>query len=144
MRRLNVAAIVLAMGIAGCADAVPYRTSLDELPLPLTWELVNERTETARGFCFNCPSVARYYVASGELPDLLHDAERAVRAAGYPDVFVSDDKCDRNSNGALCSITARNAGILLLVALYPPGDDVDHLGVSRSDKATIRLIAQSS
>ena len=94
-------------------------------------------------FCINCPHVDRYYVASGELPDLLDDARRATAAAGYADVIVSDAECDRNGNGALCSITARSPDILLLINVYAPGDDVDHLGVSRANQATLRFSTQA-
>lgn len=141
---LKAAVLAVAVLVAGCDNAERYEAALHALSLPSSWELVNEHVVSATAFCMNCPRVYQYYAASGDLPTLLQEAAGAVRAAGYPDVTVSDPKCDRNSNDALCSLSARSPSVLLIVNVYPPGFDVDHLGLSQPGEATIRFEAQTS
>jgi hypothetical protein len=140
----QAAFLAVAVILAGCGNADQYQAALRALSLPSSWELVNEYAVSATAFCMNCPRAFQYYVASEDLPTVLEQATGAVRAAGYLDVTVSNPKCDLNSNDALCSIAARSDSILLLVAVYPPGFDVDQLGLSEPGKATVRFEALSS
>lgn len=142
VERLGVVGF-LVLAVAACGSTEPYRKALADVPLPEGWELLHERVGTGMSFCLNCAYAFRYYTAPGNLPDLLAVAADATRAAGYSDVFVADPDCDANTNGARCSITARSDEVLLLVGVYPPGDDVDHLGLARADQATVRFSAQA-
>jgi hypothetical protein len=142
LERLGVVGL-LVVALAACGSTEPYRKALGELALPDSWELLHERAGAGMSFCLNCAYAFRYYTAPGDLPDLLAVAEEAIRAAGYSDVFVASPLCDRNTNGALCSITARSDEVLLIVGVYPPGDDVDHLGLARADQAVVRFNAQA-
>jgi hypothetical protein len=130
--------------VGACSNAQPYQAAIDALALPASWEAVKTVVAPGRDFCVTCPSVSRYYVAAGEMPDVLKEAEQAIRQAGYTDVQTSDPNCDRNSNGAVCSITARNGQVLLITALYRPGDDVDGLGLARAGVPLIRITAQGA
>lgn len=139
-----VLAVLLGLFVAGCADARPYVEAVDALSLPATWEVVKTDIGSGMGFCATCPHVSRYYLAPGEMPDVLGEIERAVREAGYRDVQTSDPECDRNGNGSLCSVTARNDRVLIIAGVYRPGDDVDHLGLSKADTPMVRITAQAS
>jgi hypothetical protein len=134
--------LAIALLIGGCSDARPYEAAVDALAVPRTWETVKTVVGSGMGFCLTCPHVNRYYLAPGEMPTVLDEAEQVIREAGYLDVHTSDPQCDRNSNGALCSITARSDRVLLLVNVYRPGDDVDRLGLSRGGVPMIRVTAQ--
>jgi hypothetical protein len=130
--------------VVACSDARPYVAAVDALSLPATWEVVKTDVASGMGFCANCPHVTRYYLAPGEMPALLVQIEQVIRQAGYTDVRASDPAFDRNGNGALCTVTSRNERFLLIAGVYRPGDDVDHLGLSRADIPMVRITAQAS
>jgi hypothetical protein len=136
--------VAAALLVVACSDTRPYVAAVDALPLPATWEVVKTDVGLGISFCVNCPHVSRYYLASGDMPAVLKQIEQAIREAGYTDVQTSDPACDRNGNGALCSITARNGRFLLIAAVYRPGDDVDHLGLSRAGIPMVRITAQAA
>jgi hypothetical protein len=140
--RIGLQVIALVFLLGGCSDSRPYEAALDGLAVPPTWEAVKTVIAPSTDFCMTCAQVSRYYLAEGELPNVFAQAEQAIRAAGYSDVHPSDPNCDRNSNAALCSISARSETVLLIAALYRPGDDVDRLGLARADRPLIRITAK--
>jgi hypothetical protein len=142
IRRRLIWLVAVLVLVGACSDAQPYEAALDALAVPPSWELVKTVVAPSTDFCATCPRVSRYYLAAGEMPAVLDEAEQAIREAGYSDVQTSDPNCDRNSNGAVCSITARSEQILLIAALYRPGDDVDRLGLARAGVPMIRITAQ--
>jgi hypothetical protein len=138
-RGLILAVVVL---VGACSDTGPYQAAIDALPVPPTWEVQKTVAGLGMSFCLNCPHVERYFLSEGAMPAVLKEAEQAIHEAGYTDVETSDPNCDRNTNGALCSITARSDQVLMLVNVYRPGDDVDHLGLARAGIPMVRISAQ--
>lgn len=142
-RRRAIWLLAVLLVLVGCSDARQYEAALDALAFPPSWEIAKTVVAPSTDFCASCPRVSRYYLAEGEMPAVLKQAEESVHQAGYTDVQTSDPNCDRNSNGAVCSITARSDRVLLIVAVYRPGDDVDGLGLARDAISLIRITAQS-
>src|SRR6185369_6594510 len=90
----------------------------------------------------NCPSITRYYVTSGPLPDLMKLANDAAAANGFDDIVISDPVCDSATStiAPACFMTAKKSDMALEVTVYRPGVDVDGLGISVPDHATVRMI----
>jgi hypothetical protein len=143
IQRSGVWLLVTILLIGACSNARPYEAALDALNVPPTWEVAKTVVAPSTDFCATCPTVSRYYLAEGELPVVLKQAEETIRQAGYTDVDTFDPNCDRISNGAVCSITARSDQVLLIAALYRSGDDVDGLGLARGGSPLVRITAQS-
>lgn len=142
--RLKNCLLLVAVVVGACSDGRPYVAALDSLAIPPTWEVAKTVVGSGMSFCATCPHVSRYYLGSGEMPIVLIEAEQAIREAGYTDVQTFNPNCDANTNGALCSITARSDQVLLIAGVYAPGDDVDHLGLARAGVPMVRITAQST
>jgi hypothetical protein len=142
LARRAVAVVLLAATATGCADVQPYVAALDALPLPSSFEAVKTVTEVGIDICATCRQAHRYYVASGELTDLLDVLKQAIAQAGYTSLQVGAPTCDLNDNtGLACTVGAKKDGIHLLANVYRSGSDVDSLGLSQPGKSTIRITA---
>jgi hypothetical protein len=139
-RRSVLLIAVVALGLAGCRDTKPYTEALDSLALPASWEVVKTLTQPSTDVCVNCPQVLRYYVATGELTDLLEELKAAVTNAGFASLQIGSPTCELNDNtGLACTVTATKNDIRLLGIVYRPGSDVDSLGLSQPGKSTLRI-----
>jgi len=146
MRHLAVALAVLLMG-CGAQDPAPYLATLDGLSLPPSWEVASTEVESQDGSngCIeavnlHCPSVTRYLLVSGELTDVLDQVKAALGEGSFRDIEVHSPACDSTLSGPRCSMTGTKEGMVIQVNIYPPGEDVDQLGLSRLDLAMVRLI----
>jgi hypothetical protein len=150
MRGIGVLLIVLTLLASGCGgDATPFQAAIDDLPLPSSWQVANTAVKGGSNGCIQianpyCPSVTRYYTVSGKLPDMFQEAKSAIVAAGFGHVEELFPNCDLNTNGALCSINATKGDLRMEVNLYPPGDDVDSLGISVTDQPTVRITVRTA
>ena len=147
---VGLAVVVLLLPsvlLLGCGrDPMPYRAAIDTLSLPATWQVAKTVDKGGSSPCVSlgdayCPSAWRYYVPAGALPDLFQEAKKAAVDAGFTDLFEGHPNCDLNTNGAVCVITATKGDIRLEINLYPPGKDVDSLGLSLPDRPTVRIVA---
>jgi len=149
MKRGIVAAAIATLAFAcGGRDVAPFAAALDALPLPSTWRIAQTITESQDGAegCIEmvnakCPSVTRYFVVTGGLTDLLMEAKRAAAAGGFTNIEVTHPDCDVISSGPPCSLVATNDEMRIDIGIYPPGRDVDGLGLATPDQATVRMIA---
>lgn len=103
MWRGGLAGAVLALVVLGCGgrDLAPYQAAIDQLGLPPTWHIAQTTTQSqgGQGGCVElingtCPSVTRYYVVVGALPDVLQTANIAVAAEGFGGIDVTHPACD--------------------------------------------------
>jgi hypothetical protein len=134
-----------AMLVARCGgDPGPFQETIDALSLPQTWETAKTTVKGGALGCiaiddFYCPSVRRYYLAAGTPPGVFQDARRAILALGFGDLFESAPECDRNTNGAICLLSARLGKVRIEVNIYPPGQDLDSLGISDPARPGVRI-----
>jgi hypothetical protein len=141
--------IALLFSLAGCSgDARPLQSAMDSIVFPPSWETARTVVKSGESGCPiaiadpYCPSVTRYFVVDGDLPSLLEAAKGAIVAQGFGDVQELTPTCDRETTGALCSLDAAKGDIQIEIDLYPPGKDVDALGLAVSDHATVRIIVR--
>ncbi|MBI3751573.1 MAG: hypothetical protein HY263_07960 [Chloroflexi bacterium] len=145
--RAVVALLLPCLLLAACGgDPKPYQAAIDSLSMPASWQVARTVVKGGSSPCVSladayCPSAWRYYLPTGALPDLFQDARKAVVDAGFTDLFEGHPNCDLKSNGAVCVITATRGDVRLEINLYPPGEDVDSLGLSLPDRPTIRIVA---
>lgn len=139
-------AIALLLLACGGRDAAPLVATLDALSLPATWQVARTdvKAQGGPGGCVellepDCPRVTRYYLVSGELTDVLEQAQVALEGQGFDDVKVIDPDCDSTLSGPKCVLTAAMEGMAIQVNVHPPGEDVDQLGLSRPDSAMVRI-----
>jgi hypothetical protein len=134
--------------VSGCGgDPARFQAAVDGLPLPSTWQVAKTVVKGGSSGCLAidnpyCPSVTRYFTATGDLPDVFQNAKRAIVAEGFGHLEESFPNCDLDTNGAPCSITAIKGDLRMEVNLYRPGDDVDSLGISIPDHATVRIVVR--
>jgi hypothetical protein len=146
-------AIAMSCGItlAACGgDVDPYRSAVDGLKLPPSWQATRtiERGSGGAG-CLQiadqfCPSVTRYFSISGELPDLYQQARAAIVQAGFDNIEDFAPKCDLDTNVAQCSLSATRGTVRIGVYLYPAGQDVDEQGVAISGQPTVKIVTRHS
>lgn len=148
MRRVVTAIAIAALLVLGCGgrDPAPYVATLDGLSLPSNWEIAETTIQSQGGQdgCIEalnarCPTVVRYFVVSGELADVLSEAEDAVSAAGFESIDVRHPACDSTLSGPRCAFDGGKEGMAIQVNVYPPGNDVDGLGLARPGLATVRM-----
>lgn len=143
----RAAGAVLALVVAGCGgDPAPLQAAVDGLSLPASWAIARTVVKGGPSPCLGigdpyCPSVTRYYLVSGALPDLFQVAKDAVEE-DFTDVQGIFPSCDLKTNGSLCSINGAKGNIHIEVNLYRPGDDVDSLGIANPDRVTIRFVVR--
>jgi hypothetical protein len=137
---LHGAALAAAMIVSGCgSDAVEH--AMAAVSFPSSWEVAKT---IAKSGCFplgdpHCPSATEYFRTPADLVAVYQDARAAVAAEGYA---IEDGRpaCDGVPDGPRCWLMGRKSGIRLEVTVYEPGRDVDKLGVSIPDHATVRVI----
>lgn len=151
MRVRGIVALMLSVVALGCGgrDIAPYPTTITDLALPSTWQVVKTIVQTQGGqpSCVelidgNCPAITKYYVVDGKLSSLLSDVQDAASRHGFADIRVNSPDCATatSSVAAACFMTASKGEMALEVTVYRPGQDVDGLGISVADLATVRLI----
>ena len=134
---------LLALVMAGCGgDPVPQQAAIDSLTVPSSWQAA--KTISSAG-CLkianpDCPSVIRYFLVPEDLPAAFQEAKAAIVAAGFGDVSALFPNCDLNTNGSPCMLLGTQGDLGIQVDLFRPGKDVDSLGVSAADRATVRII----
>jgi hypothetical protein len=148
VRRSGIAAIAIALLVLGCGgrDPAPYVATLDGLDLPSNWGVAQTTVQSQGGAngCIEalnarCPTVVRYFVVAGELTDVLSEAEDAVGAAGFGSIDVRHPACDSTLSGPRCSFDGAKEGMAIQVNVYPPGEDVEGLGLARPGLAMVRM-----
>jgi hypothetical protein len=148
MRGMRALVVLLVLLVSGCGgDPAPFQSAVDGLAFPSTWEVAKTVVKGGSSGCMAvanpyCPSVTRYFTVTGDLPDLFQSAKRAIVADGFGNLEESFPTCDLDTNGAPCSITATKGDLRIEVNLYRPGDDVDSLGISKPDHATVRIVVR--
>jgi hypothetical protein len=148
MKRGIVAAAIAMLAFAcGGRDVAPYQAALDALPLPTNWHVAQTTPKSQGGVngCVEltdstCPSVTRYFLVDGRLPDILQQAKTAAAAGGFTNTDVSHPECDVISSGPPCSLVATNDQMVIAMGIYRPGDDVDQQGLAAQDRAIVRMI----
>lgn len=146
MRELCVLVAAMTLLVGGCGGgSAPLQAAVDELTLPSTWEVAKTVVQGGSSGCIaianpNCPSVTRYFVVTGDLPDLFQEARTAVVAGGFSGLEELSPECDRDTSGAPCGINATKGDIRIQIDLYRPGQDVDSLGVAIPEHPTVRVI----
>jgi hypothetical protein len=155
MRGTCLVAIAIALSVLGCGgrDVAPYLATLDGLGLPSDWQVLRTevRSQGGQDGCVevidgHCPSVTRYYAASGPLPAILQAVNDRAAASGFADISVVDPACEAATSSveAACFLAATKNDMAVLVTVYRPGSDVDGLGVSLPEMPTVRIILRRS
>jgi hypothetical protein len=143
--RVVVLLALLVLLVSGCGgDPAPQEAAVDSLQLPSSWQTA--KTISTSG-CLkisnpDCPSVARYFLVGGDLPDLFQEAKSAIVAEGFGGIQELFPKCDFNTDSAPCSLLGTKGELSIQVDLFRPGKDVDSLGISVADRATVRIIVR--
>lgn len=146
--RVAGTAIAIALLVLACGgrDPAPYVETLDGLDLPSTWQVAQTTVQSQGGqdgcveaLNARCPTVTRYFLVSGELTNVLEQAQIALAGQGFANIEVVDPECDSTLSGPKCVLTAAKEGMSIQVNIYPPGEDVDQLGLSKPDLATVRI-----
>ena len=114
---------------------------LGSLTFPSSWEQVKATTKSG---CVPlgdpyCPSATTYLVTPPDLLDVYQAARDAVAANGY-EIRDFTPHCEGVPDLPPCSFTAHKNGFTLDLNVYNPGEDVDKLGISQANHATIRVI----
>jgi hypothetical protein len=145
---MRVLVFVLAVLVGGCGgDPAPLQAEIDGLDLPATWQVAKTVVQSGASGCVTfdnpyCPSVTRYFVVSGDLPDVFQQAKGAIVKEGFGKLEEAFPHCDLNTDGPPCSMNATKGALRMEVDLYRPGKDVDSLGVSTADHATVRIVVR--
>ena len=151
-RRRLIPLLVCPLILLGCGrDPAPVQAAIDSLALPPAWQVEKTVLKGGSSACIQimdlyCPSVSRYYVATGELPDLFHDVKTSALEAGFSELFEGPPNCDLHTNfvTSKCYLTVAKAGVTLEVILYLPGEYVDAPELSVPNHPTVRITARTA
>ena len=144
-------AVLVSLVVFGCGghDPAPYLAAVDDLRFPPTWRIAHTTVMSQGGpnGCIelvdgHCPTITRYFLVDGSLSDSLDETQTAVASQGFVDIKVGAPSCDAAASSVApsCSLTAAKDDMALQITLYRPGTDVDGLGISTTDRGTVRLI----
>lgn len=146
--RLAVAALLVALLatlVYSCGpDTSHYEAVLDQLHIPGGWDLVHTST-TGRFDCplaGACPSVARYYLTSGQPIDAYAPARQMLLDAGFQ-IDIEDAKPCQQVGGPACLVSAVKESDWVQVMVNNPGEDLDGLGLARGGEVLVRLEAHA-
>lgn len=123
------AAALLVVSLAGCfGPSIPdLSRSLDSLHPPSNWRLAATRTYGPGGdldcnaFNAGCPSVSRFYVATGTARATYDSAAQMLANAGYSLDRNDSSACAPTAIGAVCSVQARHGESRVLLGVYDAG-----------------------
>ena len=118
--------------------------------MPSAWQVVKTITRGNGGEtgCVQladpmCPSVTRYYIVPGALPDLYQQARTALVQSGFGEIEDHSPNCDALTyGGPLCSLLTTKDDVLIQISLYPSDQNVDGLGIATPGQPTVRIIAE--
>jgi hypothetical protein len=123
--------VVLGLLVAACNDtSIPdLQRVLDGIHPPAEWRLAVTRTYGPGGdvdcapFLLGCPSVTRYYVATGTARDAFQPAQRMLTAAGYRLDRDASKACSVPSGGPVCTVRGLGDDGTVMLSVFPPQAD---------------------
>lgn len=127
--RVLIAVALAVFTVAGCfrPSVSDLNHTLDTLHAPATWRVAGTRTYGPGGnvdcntLNSECPTVTRYYVASGDTGDAYRAAVAMVKAAGY-DVDTPESVACRPIAGLpACSAVVTRTYDGLVINVFAPG-----------------------